>query len=1139
MARCYITACFENPRVPRLQLTLTVSVNHGTRNAALEMTAKDRLDRVRSLLEARASSEQTQFPLSRGQQAIWLTYLHSPNSPAYNISFSARVISGLDVPALERALQTLVDRHPSLRSTFYLNQDQPVQIVHERQSFRLDHQDLSHLDHKAFKHAVQKAYEAPFNLETGPVFRAHLLRDADGIVLLLVVHHVAADAWSLLLMLNELEFLYPRETTGAGVVPDPPAQVFADHVMLEKEYLSEDMAEKDWEYWKSSLAGSLSTLDLPLDRQRPVVRTENGASHYFKIDRAATAALRELAKAEGATLYMVLLAAFKVQLSRYSGQESIIVGSSTAGRVRSEFRDVIGYFVNPVALQSDLSGDPSFSSFLGSVKHTVIQAITHSRLPFPVVLDKLSLRRDPSRTPVFQVMFSMLKPSRDDGIEELMMPGNEGYRLNWAGLALEYYEVAQQEGQFDLTLNLVEGKEEVFGTIKYNTDLYDRDRIQRMAGHYCALLGGIAADPGCPVTKVPLMSESEASYVLNEWNQTDVEIPDGCIHQLFEAHAEKNPEQLAVVLADEAISYGELNRRANRLANRLLAKGLEPEDSVGIFMNRSTELIAAILAVLKAGGAYVPLDPIQPPERLVAMMEQAEARFLLMAGKVLPGLESKNVEVIDLETKPKTCEPQENQNPGVELGPTSTAYVLFTSGSTGKPKGVAVEHGNVINHVCGILQNLALEPGFSFASLTSVGADLGNTAIFTSLCGGGTLYLAPPYRAGDVESVLQFLSEKTIDCYKITPSFLSALMAGGKDPGSLLPQRHLLIGGEAMNWSLLESLWALSPRCSIHNHYGPTETTIGVSMNLMAPVSPEQRPANPPIGRPLANCRLYVLDKHLQPLPVGVPGELFIGGRSVARGYLNLPEETLSRFMRDPFDPRAESKMYRSGDRVQRLSDGKVRFLDRVDDQVKIRGYRVEPGEVRRVVAGFAGVQDAVVMARKDSNAEERLVAYLVPEADRHLNIQQVRAYLKQKLPEYMIPTAFVELEKLPLNQLGKLDRKGLPAPDRSSYIVEAEHVPPKTTTERDLASIWSEVLSIPKISVHDSFFNIGGDSLSAIRILARMRDHFGVSISVVDLFEAPTIAGAATIIDNCMGVIEFMKTGPAEQDQEWEEIEL
>ena len=1106
-----------------------------------ENTAKARIDLLRSLLKAKASAERAQFPLSSGQQAIWLTYLHSPNSPAYNVSFSARIIRGLEVQALEMALQTLVNRHPSLRSTFRLHQDKPIQIVHERQSFRIDHQNWSHLDHIAFRRAVQEVYEAPFDLESGPVFRAHLLRDSDGSsVLLLVVHHVVADAWSLLLILNELEILYLNETTGAHVSLAPPAQVFADHVLIEKKYLSGDLARKDWEYWKSSLAGSLSALDLALDRQRPGVRTENGASLYFKIDRVATAALRELASAEGATLYMTLLAAFKVLLSRYSGQEEIVVGSATAGRMQKGFDEVVGYFVNPIALRSDLSGDPSFSKFLRGVKQLVTQAVAHSRLPFSVVLDKLAIRRDPSRTPVFQVMFSVLKLRRDDGIEELMIHGNQGYCLDWAGLRLEQYDVAQQEGQFDLTFNLVEGKEEVFGTIKYNTDLYRRDRMQRMAEHYCTLLTGIVADPNCPITEVPLMSEIEANYALNEWNRTDVEIPDCCIHKLFETHAEKNPEQLAVVLPDQAISYEELNWRANRLANRLLAKCLKHEDRVGIFVDRSTALIVAILAVLKAGGTYIALDPIQPPQRLTAMLEQAGAGFLLAVCETLPGLENKNIEVIDLESEDKTCEPQANNNPSVVLGGRSAAYILFTSGSTGKPKGVVVEHCNVINHVFGIQQNLALESGFSFASLTSVAADLGNTAIFTSLCCGGTLYLAPPYRSGKMDSLWAFLSEKTIDCYKITPSLLSALiLSGGKDAASMLPQRHLLIGGEALKWSLLDSLWALSPQCKIHNHYGPTETTIGVSMNLITPTPPEQRPGNVPIGRPMANCRLYVLDRHLQPLPVGVPGELFIGGKSVARGYLNLPEENLSRFMRDPFVQRPAARMYRSGDRVQWLLDGKVEFLDRVDEQVKIRGYRVEPGEVSEILRGFAGVKNAVTVPRKDLEGEERLVAYVIPELNRDLNVQEIRAYLKQKLPEYMIPAAFVKLEKLPFNRFGKLDRGALPTPRRSSYGVEAEHVPPKTTTERKLASIWSEVLNVPRIGAHDNFFDIGGDSLSAIRILARIRDQLGVSISVVDLFETPSIEGAARIIDNLTGVIEFMKTGPPEQDEGREEIEL
>ncbi|HYR11223.1 MAG TPA: amino acid adenylation domain-containing protein, partial [Longimicrobium sp.] len=1025
-------------------------------------------------------------PLSFGQERLWYLDRVEPGKAAYNVAAVARLSGALDVPALERAVGEIQRRHEALRTVFRERDGGAVQAIAPFTGLTLPVEDLSALGADEAEAEAQRRVDAeaalPFDLATGPLFRPRLLRLADGEhVLMMSMHHALSDGWSMDVLYRELSEIYTAFVEGRESPLAEPALQYADYAAWQQAHVRGPWLEEGVAWWKERLAGAPALLELPTDHPRPAVQTYVGARETIAFPLELAERLETLARREGGSLYMVLLAAFQTLLGRYAGMDDVVVASPIAGRTRGEVQDVIGFFTNTLVLRTDLSGDPRFGELLRRVREVTLSAYEHQEVPLEQVVRAVHPGRSLAHAPVFQVMF-------------VLQTGGAGPEL--PGISARISETHPGTAKLDLTLSITREADGLSGYLEYGTDLFEAATVQRMVGHLRTLLEQVSTDADLPLSRVQLLDDAERALVVGEWNRTDAAYPsESTIHQLFQAQVERTPDAAAVVFNGETLTYAQLDARANRLANHLRRMGVRPEVRVAVCLEPGAEMIVSVLAVLKAGGAYVPLDPASPVERLRMMLADSGVAAVLTQDSLRGTLPVPDgVRVLSVDGAAAEIAAESADRPESGAGPRTLAYVIYTSGSTGTPKGAGVEHRSACNLIPELVRVLALEPGSRSLLLAPLHFDASVAEIFSALAAGAALYLPDATEAVPGPEMLALLRREGITHTKFTPSALSAL------PAAELPAlATLVVGGEACTAELVER-WGAGRR--FVNVYGPTEATVRVTAAVCAPGE-----GTPPIGRPLANTRLYVLDAAGEPAPVGVPGELYIGGVQLARGYLGRAAMTAERFIPDPFAMEAGGRLYRTGDRVRWLADGTLEYQGRLDAQVKIRGYRIELGEVDATLRRHAAVRDCAVVAREDAPGDRRLVAYVVGDAD----AEALRAHLRRSLPEYMVPAAFVAVDVLPLTANGKLDRRALPAPE---YAAQEHYVAPRTPTEEVLAGIWAQLLGREQVGIHDDFFQLGGHSLLATRLVWRMGDVFGTEVSVRAVLEAPTIAQLAERVE-------------------------
>ena len=1041
--------------------------------------------------------------LSFSQERLWFLHQLEPNTSTYNSSAAIRCKGSLDAGKLERSLNEIIRRHEVLRTAFEIIQDQPVQVVVPEASLKLLVIDLhDEIDSEArAQRLIAEHMRRPFDLTRVPVLRAALFKVTQAeSILLLTIHHIASDGWSFGILFRELALLY-NASDDPCAAPLPALTIQYRHFAAwQREQVEREFSAVQLAYWKRQL-GNLPVLELPTDYPRAPVLSYRGALHPVRLSQSTTERLKTLSRREGVTLFMTLLAAFKVLLYRYTRQEDVVVASPVANRNRTEFEELIGCFFNTLVLRTDLSGNPSFRELLTRVREVCLTAYAHQDLPIEKLLEELRPARDLSRNPLFQVM--------------LILHNTPVGNLDFSGLQAELFEIERESANFDLTLSLTESAEGLTGSLEYSADLFEHSTIARMVEHFTVLLEGIIADSDRPIATLPLLSASERRQQLLEWNDTKTEYPkDHCIHQLFEAQAERAPESTALVLGGRRLSYGELNRRANQLAHYLQELGVRRNSLVAISLERSIEMVVAIYAVLKAGCAYVPLDPNYPIDRLDYMLKNADAPVLLTQTRFFPRWRQSSTKIVCVDSAWLELERYNDQNPGPPPAPDDLIYVIYTSGSTGRPKGAAVYHRGFMNLLHWFTNAFSIAATDRVLLMSSLSFDLTQKNIYAPLIRGGQLHLLPD-SAYDPGKIASIIDEQRITLLNCTPSGFYPLFE--HDParsyeklGSL---RAVFLGGEPISVPRLEPWLQSGGRDSqIVNTYGPTECTdictyYGLNLETVHKLS------FVPIGRPIDNSQVLVLNKDLGLCPTGAAGELCVAGHGLGAGYVKDPDLTARKFVANPFPEISSEKIYRTNDLVRYSRDGNIEFLGRLDHQVKVRGFRVELGEVETVLNQHPGVREATVIVREDTPDDRRLVAYVVPERQFASMKTELQSHLRNLLPEYMVPSAFVALERLPLTPNGKVDRLALPKPDPSPPGSGENYVAPKTSTEKLLVRIWSKVLKVKRIGTADNFFDLGGHSLLAVRLMHQIETSLGKKLPLAVLFQAPTIAEFTAVL--------------------------
>ena len=1045
------------------------------------------------------------FPLSEGQAALWFLHRLAPQSAAYNVVGAARLCGEVDATTLRRAFQALVDRHPVLRARFQTNGGEPAQIVQENVTLFFQEEDSSALSDADFSDRIAEEARRPFDLENGPVIRLALFtRNGGDRLLMLVAHHIVIDMWSVAVLVNELKSIY--EAAVCGVIATLPAPEFSyrDFVTSQQRELAGPHGQQLQQYWQSELSGELPVLNLNTDHPRPYLQTFEGASESIHFEGDTVKRLQELARDNLLPIHSLLLAAYAALLYRHTNQEEIIVGCPTSGRTDRRFQSLIGYFVNPLPIRIRLSGTMTFRQLLTEVRETVQRAFAHQDYPFSRIVDDVSPDRDPSRSPVFQTSFVFEQAPRfiDQSLAAFAL-GEEQAQLTLGPLTLESVKIDQAISQFDLSLLVAPIKDELSVALQYNTSLFKPSTIEKMLGHFRVLVDEVTARPDQKILDLPILTIGEQHQLLVEFNETQSDYTrHDSVHQLFEAQVEKTPHATALFYDGGVVSYEELNAKANRLAHHLRASGVGPDSRVAILLPRSPGMIAAMLAVLKAGGAYVPLDPAYPIDRLSFMLEDSEASALICGETLAHHLASHRAKVINLDSDEDSITQQSDNNPQTWVKPENLSHVIYTSGSTGQPKGVAIEHGNVIHFLHWAHQTFTREELSGVLAATSICFDLSVFEIFAPLTCGGTVILA-----NDALHLATHTAAASVTLINTVPSAMTGLLRLGAVSPNVLTVN---LAGEALKNSLVQQIYAETNVRRVLNLYGPTEyTTYTTGIEVQRGSSRE-----PSIGRPIANTRVQIVNENGRLVPVGVVGEICIGGHGLARCYLNRPAMTAEKFIPDNQSLDAGSRLYRTGDLGRYLENGEIEYLGRVDHQIKLRGYRIELGEIESALLCYPGVKEAVVVAREDHLGESQLVAYLVNETDQHVSDEDLRSYLRQTLPGFMLPQFFVSLAQMPLTSNGKVDRLLLPAPQETSL---PERIKPLGPIEEVVASIWAEVLGREQIGAADNFFDIGGQSLKAVQVIARLSELFGVELPVTTVFEAPTVQALASVVERSM----------------------
>jgi amino acid adenylation domain-containing protein len=1071
--------------------------------------------------------EPVMLPASFAQELLWLMDRAAPGSVAYNVPRTRRLRGRLDERALRRACDALVERHEILRTTYATVDEQAVQVIHPPRSIPFELVDLSTTPtaerETALLRVVNERSSRPFDLSADLLLRATVLRLApDEHVLLIESHHIAFDGWSRDIVFRELAELYEAFAEGREpALPALPIQ-YADFAIWQREQLQGAELESLLAWWRSELGDVEHVLRLPTDLPRPTSSRFEGVSRTLRLSPELADAVRKLGQRHDATVYMTLLAVYATVLHRWTGQPDVLVGSPIAGRARPETEGLIGYFANTIVQRARFAGDPTFSEVLGRLRESALGAYDHQDVPFEKLVLELEGRSAIGQSPLFQVVFTQIDASQAPAA-----------RLG--DVVVEPFALDMGTTKFDLTLFMSDRPAGIELTLRARTDLFLAESVERFLGHFRMVLEAATAEPATRISTLPLLTAAERSE-LAEWNATSLdEGAPTTLTALFEAQAKRVPQRAAVVAGDTTLTYAALDARAGELAAHLRTLGVVRGVPVGLLLDRSADAIVGLLGILKAGGAYMPLSVDAPTARLAQQLAESGATTVVTSAALASRLLGiTRVVVVDRDV---AVAAESNAPPATPSSPNDIAYVLFTSGSTGTPKGVAVTHANAVHYARAISRLLADTParaagdgfaaldGWRFGLASTLAADLGNTSLLPALAVGGTLHVLDQATTTEPARFAAYVAEHPLDALKLTPSHLAALLAGvaADALAPMLPARWLVLGGEALRVDFARTLVrAAGTRCRLLNHYGPTETTVGtctfeVTAAALDALDARQAPSVP-IGRPLANTVAHVLDTTGKRVPVGVPGELWLGGAGVANGYLNRDDLTAQRFVSRAFDGGEAERLYCTGDRVRRLPDGALEFLGRADDQVKVRGYRVELGEIELSLRAHPGVAQAVATVL-DDGAEPRLVAYVVPRADGYAvshgdraTSERVREWVAAQLPEYMVPSAIVLLEALPLTSNGKVDRRALPAPDLAAPV--DAYVAPATPAEERLAAIWSEVLKRERVGATDDFFALGGHSLLAIRVLGKISRAFGVRLPLRTLFDAPTVRALAELVE-------------------------
>jgi amino acid adenylation domain-containing protein len=1054
-------------------------------------------------------NEVFRVPTSFAQERLWFLDQFEPESTLYNLMISMRIRGTVDIAALQRAIATLVERHETLRTIFGMENGRPIQIILPRLQLEMPIEDLTHIAPDAQASELSRWAQAeraiPFRLTEGPLVRVHFLKLSDtDYGLLLTFHHIIYDGWSAGVFFRELNQLYQAYVQGQSLALPELVIQYADYATWQKEWLQGDALTQEMTFWKEHLTGAPGLLEVPGDRPRPAVQTFQGGREEFAFTLAQTEAIDALGRTYSVTPFMLLLAAWEVLLGRYTSQTDFVIGTPIAGRTRVELEPLIGFFANTLVLRADLSGDPTFAEVLKRVRNVALDAFSHQDVPFEKLVEELHPERSLSYNPLFQVMFSY-QNTPDQEVE-------------LADLSLTDIEVQRVTAKFDLTLSCWREDGLLKGGIEYNTDIFDAATITRLQTNFMTLLLGIVAAPEQRIARLPLVGEAELHQIVHDWNATQLDVPlDRLIPHLIAEQAQRSPTATALVCDGQTLTYGALEERSNQFARALQRKRVGLDQPVGLCVQRSINMVVAMLGILKAGGAYVPLDPDYPAERLAFMAQNAHLAGLVVdrdTAQSVPDFTGPRI-AIDADWEAIA---QESAAPlAVPLHAGNLAYIIYTSGSTGVPKGVQISHGALINFIAAMRQQPGMSPTDVGLALTSISFDIAGLEIYLPLVVGARLVVVSREVAQDARLLSQVIADNGVTFIQATPATWRSLIEAGWQG---TPQLTLLCGGEALNRDLAATLLARGG--NLWNMYGPTETTIWSTLYKV-----DTTDGSIAIGRPIANTQIAILDAQLQPTPIGVPGELYIGGWGLARGYRGRADLTAERFIADPFTGNADARLYKTGDAARYRADGTIEYLGRLDSQVKVRGFRIELGEIETVLTHHPAINQAVVIVREDIPGDQRITAYLTVSGDAPAP-QDLRMHLQEHLPNYMIPAAFVVLPALPLTPNGKVDRRALPAPD-SSTSDEQTYVAPTTPDEIALAAIWSDLLGIDPVGVTDNFFELGGHSLLATQLMSRIRETFGIEMALRTLFEAPTVETLAVAIAQLkqQGTVPSMARAP------------
>jgi amino acid adenylation domain-containing protein len=1036
--------------------------------------------------------QQNNLPLSFAQQRLWFIERLLPEGAIYNMAFGVRLIGSLNVDALERSFGEIIRRHEVLRTSFPIVDGTPVQHIAPAGPINLRVIDLSALDHGQREDKVRALNaleeQKPFDIASGPLMRMMLLKISEQEhVLLLTMHHIINDGWSTGVLVKEVAEFYRAYSLGeAPQIEELPIQ-YGDYALWQRESLQGEVLEAQLAYWRENLAGAPAAIDLPTDKPRPTVKTSSGAEKSVFMGNGLLHRLKSFSQQEGVSLFMLMLAAFKVLLYRYTSQEDILVGTPIAGRNRSEMERLIGFFINTLVLRTDLSGDPTFYELLGRVRKVALGAFKHQDIPFEKLVEELQPERDTSREPLLQVVFVV----QNAPTEPLQLPG----------LTLSSLPATSSSSEFDLTLVINESGEDVGASINYATDLFEERSIERLLRHYHTLLEDIVTNPGKRISRLSLLSEAERAQLLPHFSgEESTHKNTACIHELFQQQVEQSPDAIALAYEGEQLTYKELNERANQVAHYLISRGVKAETLVGICMERGFEMIVGLLGVLKAGGAYVPLDPAYPKARLEYMVRDSGAELILTQQRLIEQMPETSAEKVSIDGQWEEISRQSRENTASKVDADNLAYVMYTSGSTGEPKGVMVQHKGLVNLSYAQGELFDVSPEDRVLQFASISFDASISEIMMALSRGARLCLARQSELIPGPEFVKMLEREKISNVTMPPSALAVM-----PEAELKEMKTLIVAGETCSAEIVRK-WKKGRR--MYNAYGPTETSVCATAGEC-----EGGNRRPDIGEAIKNTNVYILDKEMEIVPVGVSGEIYVGGEGLARGYKGRAEVTADKYRPNPHGGKGE-RMYATGDIGRRRDDGKIEYIGRKDEQVKVRGFRIETGEIESALIQHEFVRDAVVSLYNAGNGNNQLIGYVVPEREHEISASDLKQFLSQRIPEYMLPAAFISLSSIPLTPNGKVDRRNLPLPDLQRLRVQKDCVAPSTESEMAVAAIWKDVLGLSEVSIDESFFDIGGHSLSLVQVQSRLNSRFETDVAMIELFRYSTIRRLAEYLD-------------------------